>query len=77
MARSISAEIVLETAESPQQNVPAALGRRIHQSRYFDTIEEKEMIIRVIVETLGDDLIVISAYKTSRVRRYWLEEPQA
>ena len=32
------------------------------------------MILRLVVERQGDNLTVISAYKTSRLRKYWVEE---
>jgi len=74
-ARNISMETVLDTTQRPQQQVGAASGRRVYQSQYFDSIEQKAMLMRVIVETRGEDLIVISVYKTSKIGKYWREEP--
>ena len=72
--RNISLEAAENVIRSPQQRIAGHSGRAIYQSRYFDTIEEKEMILRVAVERQGDNLTVISAYQTSRLRKYWVEE---
>lgn len=33
------------------------------------------MLMRVVVEAQGANLVVVSVYKTSRILKYWLEEP--
>ena len=71
-ARNISREIVIHTIENAQQRLDGDKGRQIFQSQYFDEIEQKEMLLRVIAEPEDDDLIVVSVYKTSRFRKYWL-----
>jgi hypothetical protein len=48
--------------------------RAVFQSKYYDIIEQKEMLLRVIAETAADTLRVISAYKTSRIEKYWMRE---
>ena len=75
--RNIAKEIVLDTVENPQQRVLATGGRQVYQSQYFDRAEEKQMLLRVIVATQSEYLIVISVYKTSKIGKYWLEEPEA
>ena len=72
-ARRIPRDIVLETIRNPEQIVPGRQGRRVHQSRYFDTVESKEMLMRVVTEPEGLNVIVVSIYKTSRMSRYWSE----
>jgi len=72
-SRNIARELVLDTFENPHQRIPGYKGRRIYQSRYFDAFENKEMLIRVITEIRGDDLIIISIYKTSKLAKYWSE----
>lgn len=73
-ARDIPREIVLNTIENPQQRMDVGRGRQIYQSQYFDPIEQQDMLMRVIVEPSDEDLIVISVYKTSKIRKYWLED---
>jgi hypothetical protein len=72
-ARNITRELVLGTIEKPQQTISGRMGRRIYQSRYFDSFEHKEMLVRVIIETEGDNLIIISTYKSSKLEKFWLE----
>jgi hypothetical protein len=76
-ARNISEDILLDTVHNPQQSLTVSEGRRIYQSRYFDTIEQKPMLMRIVVEPQGENLIVVSVYKTSRIGKYWLEESEA
>ena len=49
-ARNIDPEFVREVALNPQQNVAAPGGRQVRQTQYFDTIEQKAMLLRVLVE---------------------------
>jgi hypothetical protein len=69
--RRISDEAVREVALLPQQVVSSQKGRRIHQSRLIDPAEEKEMLLRVVVEERRGELLVVTAYKTSKVEKYW------
>jgi hypothetical protein len=46
-------------------------GRRIAQSRYTDPAGGGEFLIRVIYEPVGEDKLVITAYQTSKVGKYW------
>jgi hypothetical protein len=72
-ARNIPRETVLGIMENPQQTIAASHGRLIYQSQYFDLVEGKNMLLRVIVEPDILDPAVISVYKTSRIEKYWLE----
>ena len=73
--RHISEAAALEAVEGPQQTIYLSGRRYVHQNRYFDPIEGKEMIIRVFVEPSTDDMIVVSAYRTSQISEYWIDEP--
>ncbi len=75
--RNITVDIVIETLRQPEQRVAASQGRWVYQARYFDADEHKEMLMGVIAEARGQDQLVVSVYKTSRIRKYWLEEPPA
>lgn len=72
-ARNIDPEFVREVALNPQQNVPASGGRQVRQSRYFDNMEGTPMLLRVVVETNAQEISVVTAYKTSRLEKYWVE----
>ena len=76
-ARQISEARVLEAVERPHQTIWVGGGRLVNQNRYFDAIEMKEMMLRVFVEPSENNLIAVSVYRTSRIGKYWMEEPQA
>jgi hypothetical protein len=68
--RNIPRHILHQVIEGPQQIVAGFSGRQIHQSEYFDPIEEKSMLMRVILENQGSDFVVITVYKTSKIAKY-------
>jgi hypothetical protein len=76
-ARNISEDILRDIVQKPQQRLTISEGRQIYQSQYFDTIDQKPMLMRIVVEPQGENLIVVSVYKTSRIGKYWLEGSEA
>ena len=72
--RGIDLELVLSIIEHPQQKVPSKKNRFVLQGKYHDKITEKEMLLRVIVESTGSTLKVVSVYRTSKIDKYWIEE---
>jgi uncharacterized membrane protein len=64
----IEAEI-LETLRHPQQVVEQPPDRRVLQS-IFNT-DGKKYMIRVIVTSGRDPEVAITAYKTSKIDKYW------
>ena len=71
--RQIPLSLVQRVVEEPQQIVPSRKGRLIYQSRFFDEQEDKEMLLRVVLDIEGDDFWVVTVYKTSRIEKYWEE----
>lgn len=69
--RQISEALVRNTAQNPQQVTELAEARTICQSKYYDPVEEKEMLLRVIYEKRYDTIYIITAYKTSKIDKYW------
>jgi uncharacterized FlgJ-related protein len=72
--RQIDLELLQATVENPEQKILSERGRIVFQSKYYDNIENKEMLLRAIVAQTGDTLKVISVYKTSRIDKYWIGE---
>jgi hypothetical protein len=62
---------VEETLAAPEQVVPGHGGRWVAHKRI--AIEEKERLLRVVYEETETTLIVVTAYLTSDLRRYWRE----
>lgn len=69
--RQVPLNLVQRVVEDPEQIVPSRKGRLIYQSRFFDEQEDKEMLLRVILDIEGDDFWVVTVYKTSRIEQYW------
>ncbi|MFQ5924812.1 MAG: DUF4258 domain-containing protein [Dehalococcoidia bacterium] len=69
--RQVSEDHVRSVAENPQQTLTIGGGRVVHQSRYFDPAEAREMLLRVVAEEREDDFYVITVYKTSKIDKYW------
>ncbi len=72
--RDIDLELVLSITEHPQEKIPSKKNRFVYQSKYYDKITEKEMLLRVIVESIESTLKVISVFKISKIEKYWIEE---
>jgi hypothetical protein len=45
-------------------------GRQILMRRYLDSVLRQEMLLRIVVEDTTDELIVVTVYKTSQIKRY-------
>jgi len=67
--RRISVEWVKETIRNPEQIVEGHGGREVAQRRY--KIRGKEYLLRVIYERRGNEYVIITAYLTSQIGRYW------
>jgi hypothetical protein len=56
--------------DEPTYVVPDPPDREIRMRRYFDAELDQEMLLRVVVEMDGEDLVVVTLYKTSQIDRY-------
>lgn len=64
---------VEETLATPEQIVEGYGGRQVAQRRV--TVAEKERLLRVVYEETASALVVVTAYLTSDIKRYWRAEP--
>lgn len=69
--RNISEEWIGETVLSAIQRVEGHGGREVAQRKY--RIDDTEYLLRVIYEKERDTYVVITAYLTSQIQRYWEE----
>jgi len=67
--RKISKEMLDETIKQPGQTVEGYGGRNVKQKIY--TINNKKKLLRVVCETKGKDTVIVTAYLTSHIKRYW------
>ncbi|MCL0094281.1 DUF4258 domain-containing protein [Dehalococcoidales bacterium] len=72
--RQISEEEIRSVTQSPQQVVKLKKGRKVYQSKYYDSTEAREMLLRVICEERHNLLFVVTAYRTSKIDKYWEKE---
>ena len=69
--RQLSEAVIIEVVQNPQQVVKLSRGRIVCQSKYYDFVENKEMLMRVIYEEKQTSLFVVTAYRTSKIDKYW------
>jgi hypothetical protein len=67
--RDIPFEVVEQVLSSPEQSVPEHGGLVARQSRV--ELEGRQYLVRVIVAEQPDASVVVTAYRTSRVGKYW------
>lgn len=75
--RNISEDLVKYVILNPQQKLYYKDKRVIVQNRYYDEIESKEMLLRVIGVEIEEIFRVITVYKTSKIEKYWKKEDEA
>jgi hypothetical protein len=54
----------------PDAVFPARPPREFRQRRYLDKTLGEEMLLRVLVEDTGSELVVVTLYKTSKFKKY-------
>jgi hypothetical protein len=69
--RGIPEEWVGETINTPGQIVSGYGGRKVAHRKYM--VGSKEYLLRVVYEEKERN-VVLSAYLTSQITRYWKEE---
>jgi hypothetical protein len=68
--RRISREVVERVVHDAQQVINIDARREIRQS-----IDEAGALVRVIIDTENDPIVIITAYRTSKVSKYWRPSP--
>lgn len=69
--RAIPEDMVREILASPEQTVDVRPGRVIRQSRVWMGDPPKHYLVRVIVDIDRAPPEVVTAYRTSRIEKYW------
>ncbi len=69
--RGIDLKIIENILSNPKQIVTEPKGLKAAQSKYLDRKKNKEYLIRVIFREEKDLRIGITAYKTSKIKKYW------
>ncbi|HEU4760327.1 MAG TPA: DUF4258 domain-containing protein [Dehalococcoidia bacterium] len=69
--RRLSKELVLMVLDAPEQVIEEDDERMVAQSRLTDANSGQQRLLRVVYEQHEDQKIVITAYETSKMRKYW------
>ena len=56
--------------QHPEFVAPGQPPRRVFMRRYLDPVLDQEMLLRVIVEEMETERVVITLYKTSQIEKY-------
>ena len=67
--RDISHEVVAEVLEAPDQRFSARPGRVVPQKRVV--FGAKSYVVRVFVDIDREPAEVVTAYRSSKVEKYW------
>jgi hypothetical protein len=71
--RHISVSLVLGVLTNPQQKAPEMPGIMCYQS-LVDFGGGKTYLLRVMVNETVDPAVVVTAYRTSKIKKYWRTE---
>ena len=69
--RNIWVQLIKDIVDAPQQIVPNVEGRRVYQSKIV--FDDKIYLVRVIVEVTEQEFVIITLYRTSKIKKYWSE----
>ena len=70
--RGIPEEWVRETINLPDQTMDGYGGRKVAHKKYM--VKRKEYLLRVVYEEKEGLNVIVTAYLTSQIERYWKEE---
>ena len=71
LRRNITQVQIEDVVRNPEQIVSVNLERSIYQSKL--ELNQKEYLLRVVVDIRGESLTVVTIYKTSKIKKYWRE----
>ncbi len=72
--RGLSEENVRAVLLGPGQRLEVRPGRVLLQSRLVDAAARTEYLVRVLVDIDRQPADVVTAYRTSKIAKYWREQ---
>lgn len=72
--RGIPEILIFEIIESPQQSIPDGVDKVIYQSIVYFEEEEVDYLVRVFVNIIKTPNLVVTVYRTSKIKKYWEDE---
>ena len=68
--RSVDQLVAEKTVQEPEFTVADPPDREVRMRRYFDENTQQTMLLRVVVEEVESEIVVVTLYKTSQLKRY-------
>jgi hypothetical protein len=73
--REINADEAEKTVAKPDLVAPGnPPPRQIFMRRYFDGVLQAEMLLRVVAEESSSEIVIVTLYKTSKLKKYLGEQ---
>lgn len=69
--RGIDEVIVRSVAKAPEQVLAVRAGREVRQSRIPFPPDGRVYLVRVVVDTVPGADTIVTAYRTSKIHKYW------
>lgn len=70
--RSIDKQIIEDIIKNPQQLLGSTKGRKIAQSIILEG--SIKFLIRIVYIVESHEIIVLTAYRTTKIQKYWVEK---
>lgn len=71
--RGLAEAVVRQVLAAPSQRETVRPGRDVLQSRIG--LEGKAFLVRVFVDVDQEPAVVVTAYRTSKIEKYWRKDP--
>ncbi len=72
--RGITEQMVLDIIRNPDQTIPEDDDKLVYQSITFFVEEGRDYLVRVFVNIVKEPHLVITVYRTSRIKKYLINE---
>jgi hypothetical protein len=72
--RQINIKEIDKILTDPDQTLPVRAGRQVYQSRIRSGDPQKTFLIRVVVDIDREPAEVVTAYRTSKIEKYWRQD---
>lgn len=73
--RGLSDDTIRSVLSGPEQQFEVRPGRVVLQSRLAMGEAARMYLVRVVVDNDREPAEVVTAYRTSKISKYWREEP--
>ena len=65
--REIDREEAERTLTGPTSTLPGLGNRTVHVHKYHDRVLDQKMLLCVVTEDHGDEVVIVTIYKTSKI----------